>query len=112
MNLQFVKAFGRRAIDRRYNLVYFDNKLLYCLGPNLVVQDLNSSSQYLLKADSSPFSHCPQISAFHYNQRFLIVATEEERSHVYVWDIKSKSCINSMQIECSFILIIKFIGES
>lgn len=77
LKLELGKVFGRRALDRRYNLAYFDQNIIYSIGPNLVIQELSSPHQYLHKPNPSPFSSCPQVSAFHFDQRYLIVATEE-----------------------------------
>lgn len=62
--------------------------------------------------DPSPSSHRPQISAFHYDEAYLIIAAEEERSSCYIWDIKSKSCISSMHVECSFITMLRLTGSN
>ncbi len=67
ISLSPVRLFGRRASDRRYNLSFFQNKALYSLGPNMIIQSLTTpGSQEIMKADPSPFSHCPEISTFHY----------------------------------------------
>ena len=63
-----------------------------------------------MKADSSPLSHYPQISSFHYEGKWLAITTEEERGMLYIWDISSRSCLNSIQLECSFVLMIRFCG--
>lgn len=73
-----VRVFGRRASDRRYNLAYFENKALYSIGPNIVIQALdNAASQELLSVDPSRFSYFPQISTFHYAGERLAAVTEQ-----------------------------------
>lgn len=72
-----VRLFGRRASDRRYNMAFFQSNALYTLGPNIIIQSLKHPGvQQVMKADPSPLSHCPQISTFHYDGRFLGVVTE------------------------------------
>lgn len=40
IELEIVRLFGRRASDRRYNMALFQNKVIYSIGPNIVIQTL------------------------------------------------------------------------
>ena len=112
VELRIVRVLGRRASDRRYNLTYFEANMLYCVGPNMVIQGVREGGQELMKADPSPYSHCPQVSSFDCRDRLLVVATEEERSNVFVWDVKSQSCLSQMRVDCAFVYMIRFMGPS
>lgn len=105
------RIFGRRANDRRYNLAFFQQHALYSVGPNIVIQALrNPEAQQLLHPDPQRYSHCPQVSTFHYEGRWLGVTTEEERSRLYVWDICSRSCVSTLELECVSVLKLRFSG--
>ena len=49
--MEVIKIFGRRSYDRRNNLHYYHNNLIYTLGPNIIVQNIIPSKQYHLTCD-------------------------------------------------------------
>ncbi|EGR29518.1 PH domain protein [Ichthyophthirius multifiliis] len=136
IELQLSNAIGRKAYNRYNNLFYdYDENILYIAGCNLVVfkgdqfDDQNQKTvpafknnftddeqfltlkQEFIKLDASQNSTFPQISCFSLsdNKKFLVAGTVEIQAKILIWDICSRTCIRTMRLTNSpMILKAKF----
>ncbi len=77
MELRPVRIFGRRAFDKRNNL-FEDSRgnLIYCLGPNIIVEDpTDPLKQTHIPIDPNNYSNSPQISCLSMREKYVIGGT-------------------------------------
>ncbi|KAL4455920.1 hypothetical protein ABPG73_008674 [Tetrahymena malaccensis] len=136
VELKLSNIIGRKSFNRYNNLFYdYDENILYLAGCNLVIlksdqfdeqnsatnQNLDEKQSFLqlkqefVKLDASINSSFPQLSCFSLSEdkKFLVAGTIETQAKLIIWDICSRTCIKTLRITNSpMILKAKFAHDN
>ena len=121
---------GRKAHTRRNNLFYdADGRIVMCAGSLITMlsslaedeEDYMDNTQPTIKQKflqpdmETLFSTSPEISVFTLSsdQKYICAGTIELYAKLIVWEISSRTCINSITLPtCSLIQLIRFANDS
>ena len=132
IRLELVNSIGRKAHNRLNNLFYdFNENIIYIDGCNLVVTNPRTEEfpedpvqspggqiqlrQEFIRLDQSPDSTSPEISCFSLSNdlKFLIAGTIQTNARIIIWDISSRTCINTITLQgTSMVVMVKFAHDN
>jgi hypothetical protein len=128
VELKLITIIGRKAYNRRNNLLYdYDERLIYLAGCNLIITTLDEDDepdqpslttqfkkfkggsldqqeptvfQEFIKLDQTAQSSSPEISciALSIDKKLLCAGTIETKAKLLIWDICSRTCVRSLTL--------------